>query len=89
MLRNWLEKIAGEKKLRGEDYRVLLVLLAKADSDSVEISQTEIAKILNIERSRVSRAIKRLTSLGAIDKKLIAGKLVGYHFLINPDQVVK
>ncbi|MDJ0591151.1 MAG: MarR family transcriptional regulator [Pleurocapsa sp. MO_226.B13] len=83
MLRNWLQKVACEKKLRGEDYRVLLILLAKADSQSVEISQTEIAQTLKIERSRVSRAIKRLNCLGLIEKKTIAGKLVGYRFLVD------
>ena len=84
MIKNWLQRIACEKNLRGEDYKVLLILLAKADSQSVEISQTEIADLLKIKRSRVSRAIARLTSNGAIEKKLVAGKLVGYRFLVNP-----
>ena len=83
MIRNWLQKIANQKNLRGEDYRVLLVLLAKADSQEVEISQVEIAKLLSIKGSQVSRAIKRLKSLGLIDKKIVAGKLVGYRFLID------
>lgn len=85
MLRDWLENIASNNQLRGEDYRVLLVLLAKADSESVLIAQSEIAEILSIERSRVSRAIKRLTSIGVIDKRYIAGKLVGYSFLLDHD----
>ncbi len=83
MLQEWLEKIASEKKLRGEDYRVLLILLANAESEEVEIAQTEIAQKLDIKQSRVSRAIKRLTELRIINKKLIAGKLVGYKFLIE------
>ena len=84
MLRNWLVKTACEKELRGEDYRVLLILLAKADTQSVEIAQSEIAETLEIKRSRVSRAIRRLVNLKIIEKKLIAGKLVGYRFLIEP-----
>lgn len=83
MLRNWLQRIAAQKDLRGEDYRVLLILLARADSQEVQVSQSEIAKTLSVKRSQVSRAIARLNSLGLIDKKIIAGKLVGYRFLID------
>ena len=83
MIRNWLLKIASKKDLRGEDYRVLLVLLAKADSQEVEISQVEIAKTLSVKRSQVSRAIKRLEALELIKKKTIAGKLVGYWFCVD------
>ena len=83
MIRNWLLEIASKKDLRGEDYRVLLVLLAKADSQEVQISQLEIAKTLSVKPSQVSRAIARLNSLGLIDKNLIAGKLIGYRFLID------
>ena len=81
MLRDWLEKIASDKNLRGEDYRVLLILLANTKQEEVEIAQTEIAQKLKIKQPRVSRAIGRLTSLEIINKKLIAGKLVGYKFL--------
>ena len=83
MLRDWLNKAASEKNLRGEDLRVLLVLLANADSKEVLIAQAEIAKSLDFKQSRVSRAIKRLVSLNIIDRKMIAGKLVGYRFLIE------
>ena len=83
MIRNWLQKIACEKKLRGEDYRILLILLAKADNQEIQISQVEIAKSLFIKRSQVSRAIKRLEALELIEKKIIADKLVGYRFLID------
>ena len=84
--KNWLQKIACEKNLQGADYRVLFVLLAKADSESksIYIAQSEIAEILEIERSQVYRAIKRLAFMNVIEKKLIAGKLVGYRFLIEP-----
>ena len=88
MFRDWFRKIAKDKSLRGEDYRVLLILLASAESSSVEIAQTEIAESLEIKRTRVSRAIKRLTSLGIISKKFIAGKLVGYRFLIEESEQV-
>lgn len=88
MLKDWMRKIATHKHLRGEDYRVLLFLLSNADGSTVEISQIEIAQSLEFKQSRVSRAIKRLTELKIISKKFIAGKLVGYHFLIEePNQV--
>ena len=83
MIRDWLLEIARKKDLRREDYRVLLVLLAKADSQEVQISQVEIAKTLSIKRSQVSRAIKRLEVLKLIEKKTIADKLVGYRFFID------
>jgi DNA-binding MarR family transcriptional regulator len=83
MIRNWLLEIASKKDLRGEDYRVLLVLLAKADSQEVQISQVEIAKTLSVKRSQVSRAVKRLETLELIEKKTISGKLVGYRFSID------
>ena len=88
MLKDWMRKIATHKHLRGEDYRVLLFLLSNADGSTVEISQAEIAQSLEFKQSRVSRAIKRLTELKIISKKFIAGKLVGYRFLIEePNQV--
>ena len=38
MLRDWLEKIASEQNLRGEDFRLLLVLFANAEGEEVEIA---------------------------------------------------
>ncbi|MGK7937100.1 MAG: MarR family transcriptional regulator [Xenococcaceae cyanobacterium] len=88
MLKNWLRKIALDKNLRGEDYRVLLFLLSKADGETVEISQAEIASFLEYKQPRVSRALKRLDEFKIIKKIFIAGKLVGYRFLIEePNQV--
>ena len=85
MLQEWIRKIALDESLRGEDYRVLLFLLSKADGHTVEISQAEIARAFKFKPSRVSRAIKRLTELKIISKKLIAGKLVGYRFLVEKE----
>lgn len=85
MIKKWLLKIACSKDLRGEDYRVLLVMLSAADSESIVISQTEIAKTLKIERSQVSRAIVRLILAGAIEKEIISNKAI-YHFLLDFNQ---
>ena len=59
MLRDWLEKIASDQNLRGEDFRVLLVLFANAEGKGVEIAQTEIAQKLDFKKPRVARAIGR------------------------------
>ncbi len=83
-----MRKVALNKNLRGEDYRVLLFLLSNADGTTVEISQAEIARSLEYKQPRVSRALKRLDEFKIIKKIFIAGKLVGYRFLIEePNQV--
>ncbi|MDJ0634781.1 MAG: helix-turn-helix domain-containing protein [Xenococcaceae cyanobacterium MO_188.B29] len=88
MLKDWMRKVALNKNLRGEDYRVLLFLLSNADGTTVEISQAEIARSLEYKQPRVSRALKRLDEFKIIKKIFIAGKLVGYRFLIEePNQV--
>ena len=83
MLKDWIRKVALNKNLRGEDYRVLLFLLSNADEFTVEISQAEIARNLEYKQPRVSRAIKRLSEFKIIKKILISGKLIGYRFLIE------
>ena len=88
MLKDWIRKVALNKNLRGEDYRVLLFLLSNADEFTVEISQAEIARSLEYKQPRVSRALRRLDEFKIIKKIFIAGKLVGYRFLIEePNQV--
>ncbi len=83
MLKNWFRKIALNKNLRGEDYRVLLFLLSNTDSETIEISQSLIAKNLEFKQSRVSRALKNLSEQKIISKIIIAEKLIGYRFLIS------
>ena len=88
MLKDWIRKAAQHKSLRGEDYRVLLLLLSNADGETVEISQAEISRSLEYKQPRVSRALSRLDEFKIIKKIFIAGKLVGYRFLIEePNQV--
>ncbi len=51
-------------------------------------SRYEIARSLEYKQPRVSRALKRLDEFKIIKKIFIAGKLVGYRFLIEePNQV--
>ena len=82
-MENWLEAIAVNRDLKWTDLRVLLVLLANVKGSSVEISQSSIAQKLGVEASNVSRSIKKLEELEIIKKKLLAGKLIGYRFLIE------
>ncbi len=83
MLKDWIRKVALNKNLLREDYRVLLFLLSNADEFTVEISQAEIARNLEYKQPRVSRALKRLDELKIIKKIFISGKLIGYRFLIE------
>ncbi len=88
MLKDWIRKAAQHKNLLREDYRVLLMLISNADGETVEISQAEIARSLEYKQPRVSRALRRLDEFKIIKKIFIAGKLVGYRFLIEePNQV--
>lgn len=82
-MKDWLEAIAVNRELKWNDLRVLLVLLANIQGSTVEISQASIAQKLGVKASHVSRSIKKLDEHGIIDRKLVAGKLVGYRFLIS------
>ncbi len=83
MYKDWLENIASNRNLKWLDLRVLLMLLANVQGTNVEISQATIARKLGMESSHVSSSIKKLVENGIIKKKYIAGKLVGYRFLIE------
>ncbi|MCC0179907.1 MarR family transcriptional regulator, partial [Waterburya agarophytonicola K14] len=48
-----------------------------------EISQIEIARKLNLTPANVSRSIKKLCELEIIEKRYLAGKLVGYRLLVE------
>lgn len=80
--------IAINKDLKWIDLRVLLVLLANVKDSSVEISQAEVAHKLGVEASNISRSIKKLKENQIVEPKLIAGKLVGYRFLIDESKQV-
>ncbi len=83
MYKDWLEKIAENRELKWLDLRVLLMLLANIQGATAEISQAAIARKLGMESSHVSNCIKKLVENGIIQKKYIAGKLIGYKFLIE------
>ena len=79
-----LKLLATDKDLKGETYRVLLILLSQLDFENwIQITQKEIAEILEMKKSQVSRAINILE-----DKEIILrGPKIGraYAFRLNPD----
>jgi len=82
----WLNRIAGNKEIKGNDLRVFLVLLGAADSyRNSEISQVEIAKILNVLPQQVNRSIQNLEKNGVI-KRLQINRLT-YGFKLEVDSV--
>ena len=84
MTSQWLEDIANNLELKGQDLRVLLVLIANIDYLNVDISQVEIGKKLKIKKQSVNKSIQKLQKLGLIEKRFLSGKLVGYTFV--PDE---
>ena len=66
----WLEKIAKNRELRGEDFRVMFVMIANVDYFSVDLTQKEIAQKLSVIWQVVSRAVKSLQKLGKMQEKV-------------------
>ena len=76
---SWL----AEQGLTGEEYKVLFAIMARVKfACYTRISQTDIAEKLNIARSSVSRAVKRLLELNI----LIEGPRADFckTYMVNP-----
>ncbi len=70
--------------LRGEDLRVLLLLMARLDFENyINVVQLDIAKTLSMKKPNVSRSIKRLIALGV----LLEGPKIGRSrtYRLNPN----
>jgi len=81
MSQSALDAIAEIERL--EDLRVLMKLLAKLDFDNyIQISQVEVATALDMDKSQVNRAIKRLIERGIILKGPKIGRSNTYR--LNP-----
>lgn len=78
-----LELLATDKDLKGETYRVLLLLLSRLDFENwIQVTQTEISEKLEMKKPNVSKAISILE-----DKSIILrGPKIGrtYAFRLNP-----
>lgn len=79
-----LKLLATDEDLRGEAYKVLLILMATLDFENwIQISQKEIAETLKMKKQNVSRAISLLEKKGIIFRGPKIGK--SYAFRLNPD----
>ena len=62
-----------DSKLTGEQLRVLVCMLTTEADGVIGIKQNEIAEMLGIAESNVSRSIKALTEAGLLSKKVTKG----------------
>lgn len=60
---------ATQAKLTGEQCRVLLCLLSREADGDISLRQNEVAEILGLTESNVSRSIKALKEVGLLSKK--------------------
>lgn len=69
--------------LDGQDYRVLMKLLARLDFENLLVlNQAELGRELNMQRQHVQRSLKRLIDIGV----LLAGPRIGVSrsYRLNP-----
>ena len=79
-----LEILAKDKAFTKDSLRILIFLSARLDFENwIQITQKEIAEILEIKKQNVSKAIKLLEEKGII----LRGPKIGraYAFRLNPD----
>ncbi len=62
-----------KSNLTGEQLRVLMCMLTAEADGVIGIKQKEIAEMLNIAESHVSRSIKALIAAGLLSKKIESG----------------
>lgn len=69
------ESIAKEKGLHGTEYRILFFILSRIDYENrAMLSQSFIAKQLEMPQPQVSTAIKKLTECNVIRKVSVDGQ---------------
>ena len=64
---------ATRANLTGEQARVLLCLLSQEADGDISLRQNEVAEILGMTESNVSRSIKALKEAGLLNKKMRQG----------------
>lgn len=83
MAQGAMEMLAASD-LRGDDLRVLLLLMARLDFENlIQLEQTSIAEKLGMQRPNVNRSIKRLVDIGC----LLEGPKIGRSrtYRLNPN----
>ena len=69
------ERIAVDKELHGTEYKVLLFVLSRIDfSNQALMTQSFIARALDMPQSQVSAAIKKLADRDALRKISVNGQ---------------
>jgi len=80
---DFIEELSKDREIKGEDYRVLLFLLGNMDFENwIQVTQESIAKELGMERTNVTKAIKKLSKKGIIEVAK-RGRMNIYR--LNPD----
>jgi len=87
MFQDFIIELSKDKEIKGEDFRVLLYLLANMDFENwIQVTQDTISKELQMRKTNISRALKKLK-----DKNIIEiakrGRINIYR--LNPDIVWK
>ncbi|WP_456325955.1 helix-turn-helix transcriptional regulator [Desulfonauticus submarinus] len=87
MFQDFIIELSKDKDIKGEDFRVLLYLLANMDFENwIQVTQETISKELQMKKTNISRALKKLK-----DKNIIEvakrGRINIYR--LNPDIVWK
>jgi predicted transcriptional regulator len=71
--------LAQAEDLNGTDIKVLLYLLSQIDFDNLAmVTQSHIAREMNVKQSQVSKALKKLEELMYIDKRNVGGNNAYY-----------
>ena len=78
-----LRRIATDRTIHEEAFRVYLLLLSSAEGSMSPFTPASIARTLNSYESSVKRAIRTLVGRGYLKKRYQSGKLVGYEILEN------
>jgi DNA-binding Lrp family transcriptional regulator len=74
-----MEKLAMDKDIKGEDWRVLAVLMGRLEYENwLYITQKGLAEILGMKQPTVARVIKKLIDKGIILKGKRLGNVNGY-----------
>lgn len=75
---------AAKSNLTGEQLRVLMCLLSRESDGVIGMWQKEIAEMLDIAESNVSRSIKALIQAGILSEKIYPGNKGIPIFNLNP-----
>jgi DNA-binding transcriptional ArsR family regulator len=77
-------RLAADRTIKGEQLRVLLYLIGKLDFENwIHVPQAEIADVLEMRASNVSRSIAALTAKGLLTRGPKLGRVVTLRLSLN------